>query len=156
MLKTHTRAPDFCLLDQNNNEQKLSDYKDTFVLLYFYPKDDTPGCTKEACAFRDIYSELSKESVVVFGISCDSVSSHLKFHTKYSLNFTLLSDPDKKVMRAYEAWGKKKNFGISYEGTYRISYLIDTQGAIAKVYPRVKPEQHAREILNDIRDLKHD
>ena len=155
MLKINERAPKFTLLDHRKKTHTLSMYLGHFVLLYFYPKDDTPGCTKEACAFRNVYSKLTDEKVVVLGISSDSVSSHLKFHTKYSLNFTLLSDPEKRVLRAYDAWGVKKNFGMTYEGTKRISYLVNPKGFIVRVYPKVKPEEHAQEVLADIQKLKH-
>lgn len=155
MLKVNERAPEFTLLDHKKQTHTLSMYLGKYVLLYFYPKDDTPGCTKEACAFKDVHSKLVDEKVVVLGVSPDSVSSHLKFHTKYSLNFTLLSDPEKRVLRAYDAWGVKKNFGVSSEGTKRISYLINPKGIVVRVYPKVKPEGHAQEILTDIQKLKH-
>jgi peroxiredoxin Q/BCP len=142
---------DFSLTDQNGKVHKLSSYKGSWVLLYFYPKDDTPGCTKEACGFRDSLNELKKHNVVVLGVSADSVSSHQKFAQKYHLNFPLLSDEKKEVIKAYDAFGKKKFMGREFEGILRISFLINSKGEIIKIYDKVKPEIHAIEVLNDIR-----
>lgn len=146
-------APDFTLPDQTGKERKLSDYKGRWVLLYFYPKDDTPGCTKEACAIRDTYAEFKKVKAVVLGVSTDSVTSHAKFAKKFNLPFTLLADEEKKVAKAYGVWGKKKFMGREYMGTHRTSFLIDPQGMIAKVYVEVKPEMHAEEVLKDLETM---
>ena len=142
---------DFSLPDQNGKIHQLSSYKGRWVLLYFYPKDDTPGCTKEACGFRDSLNDLKKHNVVVLGVSADSVSSHQKFAKKYNLNFSLLSDEKKEVIKAYGAWGKKKFMGKEFEGILRISFLINPEGEIVKRYDKVKPEIHAGEVLKDIR-----
>ena len=123
------------------------------MLLYFYPKDDTPGCTKEACAIRDTYAEFKKVKAVVLGVSTDSVTSHAKFAKKFNLPFTLLADEEKKVAKAYGVWGKKKFMGREYMGTHRTSFLIDPQGMIAKVYVEVKPEMHAEEVLKDLETM---
>ena len=152
-LKIGDKAPQFLLADQNGKEHKLSDYKGKWVLLYFYPKDDSPGCTKEACAMRDSYSDFKKNKVVVLGVSTDSVIKHKKFEEKYSLPFTLLSDEEKKVVSLYGVWGKKKFMGKEYMGTSRNSFLIDTSQNIVKIYEKVKPEEHAQEVLKDIKEL---
>ena len=152
-LKIGDKAPQFLLTDQNGKEHKLSDYKGKWILLYFYPKDDTPGCTKEACTIRDSYSYFKKNEVVVLGVSTDSVIKHKKFEEKYSLPFTLLSDEEKKVVNLYGVWGKKKFMGKEYMGTSRNSFLIDTSQNIVKIYEKVKPEEHAQEVLKDIKEL---
>ena len=146
MLKEKTKALDFMLLDQDKKEQKLSDYKNNMMLLYFYPKDDTPGCTKEACMITEFYDEYKKAGIVVVGVSADSFESHVKFRAKYNLPFTLLSDPKKKVIKMYGALGPLGS-------TKRISYLIN-KGVVVKVYPKVSPTTHAFEILEDVRFLK--
>lgn len=143
-------APDFTLPDQNGGLRSLSDFEGGWVLLYFYPKDDTPGCTKEACAIRDAFPDFGKLDVTVLGVSVDSVVSHKKFAEKYKLPFTLLADEGKKVVKLYGVWGKKKMMGREYEGTIRTSFLIDPIGVIAKVYENVKPETHAEEVLADL------
>ncbi len=148
------KATDFSLADQNNQLHSLKNYQGRWVLLYFYPKDDTPGCTKEACGFRDHLNQLKNYDVVVLGISADSVESHKKFALKHNLNFPLLSDVNKEVIKKYQAWGKKKFMGKEYEGILRISYLINPDGEIVKKYEKVKPEIHAQEVLNDIKNLK--
>lgn len=145
-----TVAPDFMLLDQNGKEQSLASYKGRFVLLYFYPKDDTPGCTKEACAIRDAFPAFDASKAVVLGISPDSVKSHKKFEEKYQLPFTLLADEGHAVADAYGVWGRKKFMGREYDGVFRTSFLIDPQGSVAKVYESVKPEAHATEVLADL------
>src|SRR4051812_31506209 len=127
-------APDFTLQDQNGNEHSLRDYRGQWVVVYFYPKDDTSGCTKEACSFRDGREELERRGLKVFGISADSVASHKKFTDKYGLNFTLLSDPDKTIIDAYGALGEKSMFGRKYIGIKRNTYLIDPDGNIVKEY----------------------
>ncbi len=144
MLEEKTLAPDFILPDQNFVNHKLSDYRGQWVLLYFYPADDTPGCTTEACSVQDNLPNFKNLNVKIFGISTDSVESHQKFAQKYNLNFTLLSDSDKEVVEKYEARGL---------GTKRISYLINPQGEIYKAYDKVKPETHAEEVLADLAQL---
>lgn len=149
-LKVGQSAPDFALPDQNGKTHKLSNYKGKWVLIYFYPKDDTPGCTKEACSIRDNLAMFEKSQAKILGISVDSVKSHDKFAKKYRLPFTLLSDEDKKVVKAYGVWGKKKFMGREYMGTNRTSFLIDPKGEISKIYEKVKPEAHAGEVLEDL------
>ena len=146
MLTTQTLAPDFKLLDQYGKEHTLSYHRGNYVLIYFYPKDDTPGCTKEACVIRDMYTDFESNGVKVFGISADSVESHKKFAEKYELPFTLLSDPTKETIKTYGGDGLIFN--------KRISYLIDPTGTIAKIYPKVDPTTHGGEILRDIYALK--
>lgn len=141
------------LPDQDGVSHTLSDYKGQWVLLYFYPKDDTPGCTMEACAIRDNFPAFGKLQAQVFGVSVDPVAKHKKFAEKYKLPFTLLSDEDKLVVNAYGVWGKKKFMGREYMGTNRMSFLIDPQGNIAKVYEKVKPKEHAEEVLADLTEL---
>ncbi|MDY0126270.1 MAG: thioredoxin-dependent thiol peroxidase [Anaerolineaceae bacterium] len=150
MLQEGVLAPDFALQDQEEVLHNLSDYRGKKVVLYFYPKDDTPGCTKEACSFRDSFGDFRKNGLVVLGVSKDSISSHAKFQEKYSLPFPLLSDTDTTVIKAYEAWGPKKYMGREYEGVLRITYIIDEEGKILKAYEKVKPQDHAQEILEDI------
>lgn len=150
MLQEGVLAPDFALQDQEEVLHNLSDYRGKKVVLYFYPKDDTPGCTKEACSFRDSFGDFRKNGLVVLGVSKDSISSHAKFQEKYSLPFPLLSDTDTTVIKAYEAWGPKKYMGREYEGVLRITYIIDEEGKILKAYEKVKPQDHAQEILADI------
>lgn len=152
-LKVNQKAPDFSLPDQDGKQHKLSDYKGQWVLLYFYPKDDTPGCTKEACSMRDNLPRFSKTKAQVFGISVDSVASHKKFVEKYKLNFTLLADEDKKVVEKYGVWQEKSMYGKKYFGTVRDSFLINPEGKIEKIYRKVKPEQHADEVLADLKEL---
>ncbi|HEV7121404.1 MAG TPA: thioredoxin-dependent thiol peroxidase [Candidatus Paceibacterota bacterium] len=147
-------APDFTLQDQDGKEHSLSHYKGKYVLVYFYPKDDTPGCTKEACSLGEYLPDFSKSDAVVLGISADSVASHRKFADKYGLKFTLLADPEKKAIRAYDVWGMKKFMGREYEGIFRDSFLVAPDGTIAKVYEGVKPEQHAAEVLADLEALR--
>ncbi len=150
-----TAAPDFTLLDQNGAEHSLSQYKGQWVLIYFYPKDNTPGCTKQACTLRDAEPAFEKLDAAVLGISGDSVASHKKFVEKFSLPFPLLADFDKKVIKAYGSWGKKKLMGREYMGIFRNSFLISPDGKIAKVYEGVRPEKHAEEVLADIALLTH-
>jgi peroxiredoxin Q/BCP len=147
------KAPDFTLPDQNGDKHKLSSYRGRWVLVYFYPKDDTPGCTKQACAIRDHHAGFARGKIKVLGISVDPVKRHKRFVEKYELPFTLLSDEEKKVVGKYGVWGKKKFMGREYEGTHRMSFLVDPDGKIAKVYTKVKPEAHAEEVLQDRRDL---
>jgi peroxiredoxin Q/BCP len=154
MLKVGTKAKDFTLEDQNGKSHTLSDYFGNFILIYFYPKDDTPGCTKEACSIGEMYPNFKKLRAKVFGISADTVKSHKKFVEKFDLPFTLLSDPEKKVLKMYRALGEKSMYGKKYIGILRTSYLIAPSGKIAKVYENVKPEKHADEVLADIKTLK--
>jgi len=149
-----TAAPDFSLSDQEGNIHSLAQYRGRYVLLYFYPKDDTPGCTKEACAIRDADPDFSKLDAVVLGVSADSVKSHKKFAEKYGLVFPLLADEDKTVVNAYGVWGRKKFIGREYDGIFRASFLINPEGNIAKVYETVKPEHHVAEVLADIKALR--
>ena len=143
MLKVNTKAPQFSAYDQNNYKHSLTDYTNKYVILYFYPKDDTPGCTTEACGIRDNYLKLQEKAVVI-GVSKDSVLSHKEFAEKYHLPFTLLSDPEKEIIKAYDADGAF---------TQRITYLIDPKGIIVKTYPKVNPAMHAQEILNDLNSI---
>lgn len=147
------RANDFNLQDQNADYHKLSDYKGKWLLIYFYPKDDTPGCTKEACNFRDAIAEFTKRGVIILGISKDSIESHKKFADKYKLNFTLLSDPDHLVIESYGAWGTNKFMGKEFTGTKRNSYIINPIGEIAKEYQNVNPLSHFTQILTDLDQL---
>lgn len=147
------KASDFSLPDQKGKDHKLSDYRGQFVILYFYPKDDTPGCTKEACSFRDSQKLFREKNIVILGISKDTVASHKKFALKYNLKFTIFSDTEKKVIKEYKAWGKKSFMGRTFEGTLRKTYLIDKKGEIIKVYEKVDPLTHAAEILKDIENL---
>ncbi len=147
MLTENTMAPDFELKDETGQARKLSDYRGKDVVLYFYPKDDTSGCTTEACNFRDDYSMYEKAGVVILGVSPDSPESHAKFKAKYHLPFTLLADEEHKVSELFGVWGKKKMYGREYEGVYRTTYLISKDGTILKVFENVKPADHSAEIL---------
>lgn len=152
-LKEGDKAPDFSVLDNSGARVSLKDFKGKPIVLYFYPKDDTPGCTKEACAFRDGYADFKKADSVVLGVSTDPVKSHQKFVEKFSLPFQLLSDDEKKIVGAYGVWGEKSFMGRKYMGTHRVTFLIDGKGRIAKIWPEVKPEQHAAEVLEAIKAL---
>lgn len=147
------QAPDFTLPDQEGKSHSLSAQKGKWVLLYFYPKDDTPGCTQEACTIRDQFPAFKTLDIVVFGVSVDSVKSHAKFVEKYKLPFPLLADEEKTVVHAYGVWGKKKFMGREYMGISRTSFLIDPDGKITKVYENVKPLVHAQEVLADKRSF---
>ena len=147
-------APDFTLPDQTGAPHHLAAYRGQWVLVYFYPKDDTPGCTTEACGLRDRFTEFGKLKAVVLGISADSVASHKKFADKFELPFPLLADEDKRVVQAYGVWGEKSFMGKKYMGIARTSFLIDPKGNIAKVYPKVKPNEHTAEILQDLAQLR--
>jgi peroxiredoxin Q/BCP len=140
-------APAFSALTNSGMKVSLADFKGKHVILYFYPKDDTPGCTKEACAFRDHFAEFRKKGVVVLGVSVDPVKMHDKFVVKYRLPFTLLADEDKKIVKAYGVWGQKSFMGRKYLGTHRVTFLIGPDGKIKKIWPKVKPEEHAEEVL---------
>lgn len=150
MLKVTQKAPAFTLPDQDGVMHSLKDYAGQWVLIYFYPKDDTPGCTKEACALRDEFPAFGKLKAKIFGVSADTVASHKKFATKYKLPFTLLADPEKGMIEAYGVWGKKKFMGREYLGISRSSYLINPEGKIEKVYEKVNPLTHADEVLTDL------
>jgi len=143
-------APDFELLDDTNVMRKLSDYRGRNVVLYFYPADDTPGCTKEACNFRDDYSAYEKANVVILGVSPDSVESHVKFKKKFQLQFPLLADEGHRVCDAYGVWGPKKFAGKSYEGVLRTTFLIDGNGNIVRVFENVRPAEHSAELLSEL------
>ena len=147
MLQVGTKAPDFTLFDKNGNAISLSQFLGKRVVLYFYPKDNTPGCTRQACAFAGAYKEFEARDVVVIGISRDSVASHQKFAEKYELPFILLSDPDRVAIEAYGVWQEKKNYGKVSMGVVRSTYLIDKEGKIEAVMPKVKPDTNAAEIL---------
>lgn len=152
-IKPNQPAPDFTLLDENEIPHSLSDYQGNPVVLYFYPKDDTPGCTTEACGFRDDYSAYEDADVVILGVSPDTPKSHLKFKNKYELPFTLLADADHKVCELYEVWGLKKFMGREYDGVFRTTFLIDSQGTIARVFENVKPANHSEEILAALAEI---
>ena len=143
-------APDFTLLDQDGTTHSRNAEKGKWILLYFYPKDNTPGCTKQACALRDEFPAFEKLNCTVFGISVDSVISHKKFAEKFSLPFTLLADTEKNMVEAYGVWQKKKLAGREYLGIVRTSFLINPNGKIAKIYENVNPETHAIEVLQDL------
>lgn len=147
LLQSGAKAPDFTTTDQDGNKVALKDYRGKKVVLYFYPKDNTPGCTKEACAFRDQFSEFKKKGVEILGVSVDSEKSHKSFVEKFKLPFKLLADTEKKIVDAYGVWGEKSLYGRKYMGTHRVTYLINESGRIAAVFPKVKPEEHAAEIL---------
>lgn len=144
-------APDFTVLDENGKQQRLSDYRGQSVILYFYPKDDTPGCTTEACNFRDDYSAYIEAGVTVLGVSPDSPKSHLKFKQKFQLPFPLLADEDHAICEAYNVWGPKKFMGREYMGVLRTTFLIDPQGNIKKIFENVKPAEHSAELLAAIK-----
>ncbi len=146
----NTQAPDFTLLDQHGQSHTLSSYTGKRVLLYFYPKDATPGCTQEACSFRDNFTALTEKNVIVLGISCDSVDSHKKFVEKQELPFPLLSDNEKVVVKLYDVWKEKSMFGKKYMGIQRDSFLIDENGIIIQHYIKVKPAEHVAQILKDL------
>jgi len=151
MLQPNIPAPDFTLQADDGREVSLDDYRGQKVVLYFYPKDDTPGCTTEACGFRDDYSGILAAGAAVLGVSPDPVKSHVKFKTKFSLPFALLSDPDHCVAEMYGAWGQKKMYGKDYEGILRTTYIIDENGTITHVCPNVKVQEHSQEVLAALR-----
>ncbi|MDD6142194.1 MAG: thioredoxin-dependent thiol peroxidase [bacterium] len=147
MLEKGMKAPEFVLNDQNGNEVRLADYLGRKVVLYFYPKDNTPGCTRQACAFAQSYDGFREKNVAVIGVSKDSTASHVKFAQKYDLPFTLLSDPDLQAIQAYGVWQEKKLYGKVSMGVVRTTFIIDENGMIEKVMPKVKPDTNAAEIL---------
>ncbi len=146
-LKEGDPAPDFSVATSGGGNVSLSDFKGKNVVLYFYPKDDTPGCTKEACAFRDGFAAFKKKGAVILGVSPDSVKKHDKFVEKFKLPFTLLADEDKKIANAYGVWGEKSFMGRKYMGVFRVTFLIGGDGRIKQIWPAVKPEEHADEVL---------
>jgi len=146
-LKQGDKAPQFSALTQNGSRVSLADLKGQDVILYFYPRDDTPGCTKEACAFRDEFATFRKRGAVVLGVSIDSVKSHGKFAEKFGLPFPLLADEDKSIVQAYGVWGQKSFMGRKYMGTHRVTFLIGRDGKIKQIWPEVKPQEHAKEVL---------
>lgn len=147
MLEVGTKAPDFTLLDKDGQTVSLADFAGKRVVLYFYPRDNTPGCTRQACAFAQNFEDFRRQDIVVIGISKDSVASHLKFAQKYDLPFILLSDPELQAIQAYGVWQEKKLYGKVSMGVVRSTYIIDPQGLIEKVMPKVKPDTNAAEIL---------
>lgn len=152
-LKAGQPAPEFERPDQSGKTHRLSDYRGQHVLLYFYPKDDTTGCTTEACNFRDDYSDYQKAGVTILGVSPDSQDSHTKFRDKYGLPFTLLADTDHSLCEAYDVWGTKKMFGNEYEGVFRTTYLIGPEGEILETFENVKPEDHSGQVLERLQNL---
>ena len=147
MIKEGTVAPTFTAKNADGETVRLKDLRGQKVVLYFYPKDDTPGCTKEACSFRDAFADFKKRGIEVLGVSVDSEASHKKFAAKYKLPFTLLADPNHAIADAYGVYGEKKFMGRTYLGVKRITFLIDEKGKIKKVFEKVKPEEHARDVL---------
>jgi thioredoxin-dependent peroxiredoxin len=148
MPKEGNTAPAFTATDSDGRKVSLKDFRGERVVLYFYPKDDTPGCTKEACSFRDAFSEYKKRGIKVLGVSPDNEASHKKFAAKFKLPFTLLADPDHSISDAYGTYGEKKFMGRKYMGVKRTTFLIDEKGKIKKIFEKVKPEEHAREVLD--------
>lgn len=148
------QAPSFTFLDADGGEWKTTALAGKAFVVYFYPRDDTPGCTKEACGFRDAHADFARQGVTVIGVSPDDDDSHRKFRQKHDLPFGLAADTSHAIARAYGAWGPKKFMGREYEGVRRISFLVDSQGRIAKIYPKVKPTEHAREILADLKNME--
>lgn len=150
MLEVGTKAPDFTLPDQNGNMHSLSEYRGKKVILYFYPKDNTPGCTKQACGFAERYPQFTEKGAVVLGVSKDSVASHKKFEEKYGLPFTLLADPELVAIQAYDVWQEKKNYGKTYMGVVRTTYLIDENGKIVKAFDKVKAADNPEQMLGEL------
>ena len=150
MLEVGTKAPDFTLPDQNGNMHSLSEYRGKKVILYFYPKDNTPGCTKQACGFAERFPHFTEKGAVVLGISKDSVASHKKFEEKYGLPFTILADPELVAIQAYDVWQEKKNYGKTYMGVVRTTYLIDENGKIVKAFDKVKAADNPEQMLGEL------
>ena len=150
MLEVGTKAPDFELPDQNEEMHKLSDYAGKKVILYFYPKDNTAGCTKQACGFSERYPQFTEKGAVILGVSKDSIASHKKFEEKYGLAFTLLADPERKVIEAYDVWKEKNMYGKKTMGVVRTTYLIDEEGVIEKVFGKVKAAENPRQMLEEL------
>jgi peroxiredoxin Q/BCP len=147
LLAVGDKAPDFATVDQFGDRVSVKDFRGKKVVLYFYPKDNTPGCTKEACSFRDGFSKFRRRKIEILGVSVDDEESHKKFAEKYDLPFRLLADAEKRIVKDYGVWGEKSLYGRKYMGTNRVTYVIDEQGKIAAVWPKVKPDGHADEIL---------
>jgi peroxiredoxin Q/BCP len=150
MIREGEMAPEFELESDRGDTVRLTDLRGKRVVLYFYPRDDTSGCTKQACSFRDTLPEFEATETVVLGVSPDDVSSHRKFRDKYKLNFPLLADPEHQVAAAYGAWGKKRMYGREYEGILRTTFVIDRDGRVERVYEKVKPADHAEALLSDL------
>ena len=150
MLEVGTKAPDFTLPDQNGNMHSLSEYRGKKVILYFYPKDNTAGCTKQACGFAERFPQFTEKGAVILGISKDSVASHKKFEEKYGLPFTLLADPELVAIQAYDVWQEKKNYGKTYMGVVRTTYLIDENGKIVKAFDKVKAADNPEQMLGEL------
>ena len=146
-LKEGDKAPEFTAPTNGGAQVSLADFQGRSVILYFYPRDDTPGCTKEACAFRDEFAAFKRKRAVVLGVSVDSAKSHDKFAEKFKLPFTLVSDEDKKIVQAYGVWGEKSFMGRKYLGTHRVTFFIGPDGRIKEIWPKVKPEEHVEEVL---------
>jgi len=151
-LKEGDKAPNFTADTSGAGRISLSDFAGKNVILYFYPKDDTPGCTKEACAFRDSYQKFLDRGAIVLGVSPDAVKSHDKFVGKFKLPFALVADPDKHIVESYGVWGEKTFMGRKYKGTHRVTFLIGTDGRIKRIWPKVKPEEHAAEVLEALKE----
>ena len=154
MLEVGDQAPSFELEDHGGQVHTLEGYQGRWLVVYFYPKDDTPGCTKEACSFRDAASDLHALDAVVLGVSADDAAAHRKFAQKHALNYPLLVDPDKEMLEAYGAWTEKQMYGKSYMGVARITYVIDPEGRVAKVWPKVKADGHANEVRAALAELQ--
>ena len=152
ILTEGNKAPEFELKDSQGKTHTLADFAGQTVVIYFYPKDDTPGCTKEACSFRDSYKDFRDAGIEIIGISPDTEKSHKKFQQKYELPFILLSDPDHAVCEKYGVWGLKKNYGREYEGVFRTTFIIDPQGVIKRVFKNVKPSDHSQEVLQAMQE----
>jgi peroxiredoxin Q/BCP len=152
-MKVGDPAPDFSALDDSGSPVKLSDFKGRKVVLYFYPKDDTPGCTREACGFRDGLGAISTADAVVLGVSADSVESHRKFREKYGLNFPLLADTDRAIVEDYGVWKEKTNYGKTYMGIERTTYIVDEAGRISHIFPRVKVDGHCEEVVAALKGI---
>jgi peroxiredoxin Q/BCP len=151
-IKEGLTAPNFTLPDETGNQRTLEEFRSKPVILYFYPKDDTPGCTTEACNFRNDYDVYEKAGVVILGVSPDTAKSHAKFKAKYQLPFTLLADTDHQVCLAYGVWGRKKFMGKEYDGVFRTTFVINGEGKIVKVFENVKPDGHSKEVLEVLRE----
>ncbi len=149
-LQIGDKAPDFKGVDQNENSISLGDFAGKNLIVYFYPKDDTPGCTAEACDLRDNYQMWLEKGYAVVGISPDSVASHQKFATKYNLPFSLIADPEKQIIKAYGAWGMKKLYGKEYEGLLRMTFVVDENGVITQIFEKVKTKEHTQQILKTL------
>src|SRR5262249_14797079 len=150
--KVGQKAPDFTVMNDAGEKVKVSDFKGKKVVLYFYPKDDTPGCTTEACAFRDGFDEIKQHGAVILGVSTDSVESHVKFKNKFNLNFTLLADTDKKIVEAYGTWKEKSMYGKKYMSIERTTFIIDPQGKISHIFPKVKVNEHYDEVIEALEE----